>query len=351
MPALDIPLQLTPVYKTKIWGRRDLEPLFPIPKDLSVLDEPIGEVWITDDASQFRNGPFAGMTLRDAVAKFGGELCGSAWPERRFPLLAKYIFTSEWLSVQVHPDDDYARVHDPGSPGKTEMWYIVRAHRGAEFLLGLKPGVRKDALCAACQKGTASDLLELFHARTGEAIYVPPGTVHALGPELVLFEVEQNSDITYRLDDYGRVGADGKPRPLHLEKGLTVIQPELPAYRNLPRVVLREPYGQRRLVLASRHFALEELTLKKLAKLAGNPRRVEVLSFLEGEGRVEIAVGWMGFRSGDTWLIPPGARAFRIVPTEETRLLKFYVPDLEHDIRRPLARRVPSRELNSIVFD
>jgi mannose-6-phosphate isomerase len=309
-------------------------------------------VWITDDTSRFLNGPLAGMTLGEASEKYGPELNGKSWDGRRFPILAKYIFTSDWLSVQVHPDDEYARAHEAGSVGKCEMWYILRSDPGAEILLGLKPGVSKEQLKEAAERGKSRGLLQGFHPKAGEAIYVPPGSVHALGPGLVLFEAEENCDLTYRLDDFGRAGLDGNPRPLHWEKGLEVIRTGLPAYHDLPRLEFREPYGARRYVLACRFFAVEELHLKRSAKFESAPERVEVFSVLEGEGRVENRAGWLGYRQGQTWLIPPLAGSYRFVPTEETRLLRFYVPDLENDFRRPLARRrVKPVVVDRVVFE
>ena len=169
---------------------------------------------------------------------------------------------------------------------------------------------------------------------------------------MALFEAEQNSDVTYRLDDFGRVGLDGKPRPLHLDQGFEVARVEQPVHRNLPRVTVREPFGARRFVVACRHFAVEELLLRKAASFAGLPERVEGLSVLEGDGRVEMSVGWLGYRTGDTWLIPPATRQYRLVPREPTRVLKFYVPDIERDFRYVLAkRRVSAAAIKKICFD
>jgi len=365
MPKLDCPLQLSPVLKPKIWGRPNLKPLFVSPeigagasasgaraKSATRENLLIGEVWITDDQSRFLNGPVANLTLAEASKKYGPELHGSGWKEPRFPLLAKYIFTSDWLSVQVHPDDDYARQHDPGNLGKCEMWYFVRADRRAAVLMGLKRHVNKEALRAAFEKGISRQLLHKFRPRAGEAVFVPPGLVHALGPGLVLFEVEENSDLTYRLDDFGRVGLDGKPRPLHLEKGLAVTRLDAPPLRNLPRLKFREPYGWSRYVVACRYFALEELTVQKPATWEGSPERVELFSLLEGEGRVETDAGWMGYHGGDTWLIPPATGRYRLVPATRTRLLKFYVPDPEKDCRRLLLKRGVSREkIDRVCFN
>jgi mannose-6-phosphate isomerase len=312
----------------------------------------IGEVWVTDDTSRFLNGPVAGLALAEVSEKFGPELHGRSWKGRRFPLLAKYIFTSEWLSVQVHPDDAYACHHDPGNVGKCEMWYILEADPKAELLLAVKPGITKEALKAAFEKGTSRGLLQRHHPKIGEAIFIPPGTIHALGPGLVLFEVEQNSDLTYRLDDFGRVGLDGKRRPLHLEKGLEVIKEDLLPRWDLPRWELPEPFGSRRYIIACRYFAVEEIFLRKMVTFASSPERVEVYSVLEGEGRVENTAGWLGYRTGETWIVPPAAGAFRFVPEQETRFLKFYVPNLIEDFRRPLAsRHVPPEQVEKVVFD
>jgi mannose-6-phosphate isomerase len=366
MSTLNIPLQLSTAFKPKIWGRRDLSPIYSAPEETdspasrkaeisggaAKRGELIGEVWVIDDTSRFLNGPVAGLTLGEASEKYGPKLHGRSWHGTRFPLLAKYIFTSDWLSVQVHPDDEYARVHDPGNVGKCEMWYILQADANAEFLLAVKPGVTKEALKAAFENGTSKELLERHYPKAGEAIFVPPGTVHALGPGLVLFEVEQNSDLTYRLDDFGRVGLDGKPRPLHLAKGLDVIQEDLLPRCHLPRWEFQEPFGTRRYIMACRYFAVEEIFLRKMATFKSSPQRVEVYSVLEGEGRVENTSGWLGYRTGETWIIPPAAGAYRFVPQEETCFLKFYVPNLIEDFRRPLAaRNVPPEDVEKVVFD
>jgi mannose-6-phosphate isomerase len=371
MEKLDGPLQLSPVFKPKIWGRCDLSPMFDLsestprglPAESSQIrprpsthqpppETPIGEVWVTDDDSKFMNGPVGGMTLAQAVKAYGPELSGRRWSEPRFPILAKFLYTGDWLSVQVHPDDDYARLHDRGSAGKTEMWYVVEREKGAEILLGMNRGTTKEMLRAACDEGKGKELLHAFRPHAGEAIFVPPGTVHALGPGLVLFEVEQNSDLTYRLDDFGRPGLDGRPRPLHWDKAMEVIREDQPALGNSARLEFREPFGKRRYVLACRHFAVEELTFERPANQAGSPERVEILSILDGDGRVETEAGWLGARRGETWLVPPATRAYRLVPSREIQLLKFYVPDLEKDFRQPLKRHgVAGAEIARVVFD
>ena len=357
MPTFSGPLQLSNVFKPKLWGQRDLTPLFTASQPTNSgsdqnSNQLIGEVWITDDLSRFQNGPAAGITLAEASEKYGPELHGRSWAGRRFPLLAKYIFTSDWLSVQVHPDDAYAAVHDPGNLGKCEAWYFLRSEPEAAIVLGLKPKRTLEQLEQSFARGTSRDHLLSFRPQPDEAMYLPSGIVHALGPGLVLFEVEENSDLTYRLDDFGRMGLDGKPRPLHLEKGLAVIRPELRPLRDLPRFEFKEKYGSRRFVLASRFFALEVLSVRVTASLRSAPERVEVLSIIEGEGRIENEAGWLSYRTGDTWLIPPDANLYRLVPLLDTRVLKVYVPDLEKDFREPLKRHgITAVQMQQIVFD
>jgi mannose-6-phosphate isomerase len=373
MAKLECPLLLSPVYKEKIWGRPDLAPVFRSPNSsgegksvrlrsrraFAAAKRPlIGEVWLTADESRFVNGPPAGLTLAEACREYGRDLVGESWWARsqntdplRFPVLAKYLFTSDWLSIQVHPDDDYARQHESGSLGKCEMWYIVKAERTARYLLGLKPGVTKEALRSACEQGTSRALLREFRTRPAEEVFIPPGTVHALGPGLILFEAEQNSDVTYRLDDFGRLGTEGRPRPLHLEQGLEVVRLDLPPRRALPEIRLREAFGTRRLIVACPFFAVEELLLRRSACLEGSPHRAEVLSVLEGGGRLETDAGWMAYRAGTTWVVPPAAAKYRLVPADRSRLLKCYVPEIEQDFRRPLERkRVPLKKSAQVCF-
>lgn len=365
MPRLNSPLQLSPVFKPKVWGRRDLDPLYPafwttrrgktvsipLSQRKGLTDDPIGEVWLTGDEAVFVNGPPAGLSLAEACQRYGPELYGESSRDGRFPILSKFIFTSDWLSVQVHPDDAYARQHEPGCLGKCEMWYVIDAKPTAEFLLGLQEGITKESLSAAFIEGNATELLRQFRPDPGEAIFVPPGSIHALGPDLILFEAEENSDVTYRLDDFGRKGLDGKPRPLHHQKGLEVIQPQLPAYRDLPRFEIREPYGIRRLIIACAFFAVEELRMQRAASFPAARARVEALCVTSGEGRMETSAGWYAYRTGDIWLIPPGSSAYRLFPEEESSFLKFYVPDIEEDFEKPLfALGVSPADARKVVF-
>jgi mannose-6-phosphate isomerase len=208
------PLRLLPEFSPRPWGTRDLSPLY---RDVPGA-ELIGEAWLTGDNCKVANGPLAGRTLGDLAKEYGRELVGETAPEPdRFPLLTKFIFPHDKLSVQVHPDDELARAL--GLPcGKTECWYVLQAEPGAQVALGLKPGTSKADLGRAIRETRAEGLLNWIDIHAGETIYVEAGTVHAIGPGSILVETQQNSDTTFRLYDYGR------PRELHIEKGLKAVK-------------------------------------------------------------------------------------------------------------------------------
>ena len=209
MPEL-YPLLLQPQFHERVWGTRDLKPFY----TREVTGGPIGEAWLTGDKCTVANGPLAGRTLADLAQKFGKQFLGDAVRDAsRFPLLIKFLFPTEKLSVQVHPDDEgAAKVGQPC--GKTECWYVLQADRGAQIGLGLKPGTSKAEVEAAIRENRMEHLLNWIDVHEGDMIYVDAGTVHAIGGGAVIVETQQNSDTTYRLYDYGR------PRELHIEDGL-----------------------------------------------------------------------------------------------------------------------------------
>jgi len=208
------PFRLKPWFSERVWGKRDLRPWY---SDTGTT-ELVGEAWLTGPQCVVETGPFAGRTLASLAAELGGE----------FPLLVKLLFPAEKLSVQVHPDDAQARALGE-TRGKTECWYVLEAEPGAAVALGLKPGVDVAAVKAAVADGTMEALMEWVPVSVGDMLFVDAGTVHAIGPGVVLLETQQTSDVTYRLYDYGR------PRELHLEKGLQVIKPKTAAGKVSPK--------------------------------------------------------------------------------------------------------------------
>src|ERR1700686_643581 len=207
------PFLMSPAFDPRPWGTLDLSAIYPNHK----FKERIGEAWLTGDNCVVANGPLAKRSLADLSKELGSELVGtSARDPQRFPLLLKFLFPEEKLSVQVHPDDTTAQRF--GEPwGKTECWYVAHAKPGSKVALGLMAGVTRAQFEQGIDDKRAEELLNWINVYQGEMIYVAGGTVHTLGPGSVIVETQQQSDTTYRLDDYGR------PRELHLEDGLAAV--------------------------------------------------------------------------------------------------------------------------------
>ena len=222
MAHLDYPLRFKPILKQYIWGGRRLG---------SMLCKPIGsennyaESWEVvdhrDGQSIVRSGPHAGMSLGDLVSQLPEELFGTKQHDR-FPLLFKFLDANKTLSVQVHPDDAYAQMMDPPDLGKTEAWVVVHADSESLLYAGLKHGTTQTDLENALDTGTVADVLNEIEVSDGDCVFIPAGTVHALGEGLVIAEIQQASNTTFRLFDWNRLGADGKPRDLHVKQSLEV---------------------------------------------------------------------------------------------------------------------------------
>lgn len=313
MPEL-YPLLLEPYFSERVWGARDLSPFYS-----QQFEKPIGESWLTADHCRVRNGPLAGKTLGELCERYGNDLIGSAAPQPgRFPLLVKFLFPHEKLSVQVHPDDAGARrVGEPN--GKTECWYVLAAEPGAQVALGLKPGVTKEQLRRAIDELTVEDLLQWVDVRPGDMIYVEAGTVHAIGPGSVLVETQQNSDTTYRLYDYGR------PRELHLNNGMEAVKERTAAGKVAPRVTANQhvnlitvpPFAVDKFKFdGPRHFGAEH---------SGNSAQIFVA--LDGCGVVSSpGTADVTFARGEAVVIPAGLREFTIRPQWSLECLRSYVP-------------------------
>lgn len=216
------PLIFQPIFKERVWGGRRLETVYHKTLPPTV---PIGESWeITDRpeaSSVIANGPLAGKDLHWVMSNYQKELLGQCPASDRFPILIKILDAQDVLSVQVHPPASVAR--ELGGEPKTEMWYITEATANAEIYLGIKKGVSKEEFVRKTAEGTVAECICRKPVRPDDAIFLPSGRIHALGAGLLLFEIQQNSDTTYRVFDWNRVGLDGKPRELHLEKAMASI--------------------------------------------------------------------------------------------------------------------------------
>jgi len=313
------PLRLSPKAHPRVWGGDLLARRF---ARCPHIEGPVGESWEVHGDLLIARGPDQGLSL-DALARREGEaLLGRRCPPGpTFPLLVKWLDCRDWLSVQVHPDDAVAQslTEDPMARGKAECWYLVEAEEGAELIHGLAPGVSVEDVARA----QGRDLLACLRRQVAHAdqiLYTPAGTVHALGPGLLLLEIQQSSDLTYRLYDWGRVGLDGKPRELHLPEALRSLRdsrPE-PAW-NLPS----EGVGQPR--LACPHFALETLTESATWSPAG--LSVEILAVVRGEGSLEADGQVERLQPGDVLLVPACAREAHLDLPGKGLVIRTHLPE------------------------
>jgi mannose-6-phosphate isomerase len=324
---LDQPLLFDRILIPKVWGGRELERVPGLP-----LPEPgaIGESWELvdrDDHNSTLRAPPAAVgaassqsssaaasagaprgNLRDLMRRLGPALLGKAPADRhgRFPLLVKHLDARQALSVQVHPDDATAGRLGGSSEGKCEAAIVLAADPGAVIWAGLKPGVTPAQLRAAAAGPEVLELLQRWDARPGQCYLMPGGTVHAHGPGLVLFEVQQNSDTTYRLWDFGRVGDDGKPRSIHLEEALVAAEygapprpPVAARYEDSDRGYGRAPLAR------TQSFAMNALSFHARGRLSTNGQ-FQIYTALRGTGELGVRGGASGFvlRPGDVWLVP-----------------------------------------------
>lgn len=218
------PLLLEAALHTKVWGGRKLADV--MGKTLPT-DEPYGEAWEVHDTCKVINGPLAGHTLADLLGEYGTAMIGKHNdPTEGLPLLIKILDAADWLSVQVHPNDEQAAELEGQPRGKTEAWYIIATEPTAKLIIGVEPGTDRAEMAAAIREDRLGDLLVPADIEPGDLLFIPAGTVHAIGPGTLLYEVQQSSNTTYRLYDWGRTGLDGNPRELHIEKGVQVSNTE-----------------------------------------------------------------------------------------------------------------------------
>lgn len=315
------PLLMTPLFDPRPWGTHDLSPIY-----AKKFEEKIGESWLTGDHCRVQNGPLAGRSLEDLAAEYGRELVGTApVDEARFPLLAKFLFPHEKLSVQVHPDDDDARAI--GQPcGKTECWYVTHADPGAELALGLKAGVTRAEFQRSIEENRAEDLLNWIKVSPGDMIYVAGGTVHTLGPGSIMVETQQQSDTTFRLYDYGRA------RELHLRDGLRVIKEKVASgkVKRMPFQKFGQNGNRLRPLVASSFFVVEHFDLSaQQAFETGRERKtsVQILVAIDGKAVLECAgTEAVTFSKGDAVVVPAGHQQFIVHPEPMVMFLKSYVP-------------------------
>lgn len=320
------PLRFTPLLKRIRWGGRRLGTV--LGKKLADGNE-FAESWeICDhgsDQSIVTGGPFDGWSLHRLVAERGGELLGRQAGLSQFPLLFKFLDANDRLSVQVHPNDRQARQFDPRENGKTEAWVILAAEPGSCVYAGLKNGIDRSRLEQAIATGTVESCLHRVPVVAGDCLFIPAGTVHAIGEGILLAEVQQASDLTFRLDDWGRAGSDGQPRPLHIRESLDCtdfargpvapVQPT-PVHDNASHCeeLVRCAYFVMR-----RHTGAAPLAL-------GGDGQCRLVAMLQGTGTVSDGQQNQPLRLGETVMLPAACPQVQIVPSGTVVILEAYLP-------------------------
>lgn len=315
------PLRLRPLFKPAIWGGTRLRPWL----GEAPSAEATGEAWVLSDHgdshSEIVEGSAAGQTLRQLMSESPQRLLGPAHAStERFPLLLKFIDAAKPLSVQVHPDDAGAKTHEPKGDGvgKTEAWVMLATEPGAKLYAGLRPGVTKADLKAAIASGTVEPLLHSLEPKPGDCLFLKAGTVHAIGAGVMLFEIQQSSDITYRLFDWNRVDPKtGKPRELHVEKGLACVDDTLgPCRPAAPKAK-----AARESLIASEYFSLARRTTDQPFRV-GTADACQVIVGLDGHADLTWAGQRFAIRPGDVWLIPAETGECAVTPTGNVTILE-----------------------------
>lgn len=328
------PLTFDPVFRDYIWGGRNLETRLGRTLPPGIIAESWEISGHPSSPTAVNNGPLTGQILPDVLAQLGLDLVGQRSRQMldrgKFPLLIKLLDANKPLSVQVHPNDAYANVHENGELGKTEMWYILHAEPGAHLIYGLKPGVTPQSFRQALAAGQLETCLHQLPVKAGDAVFIPSGSVHAIMDGIVLAEIQQNSDTTYRVYDWNRVGADGRPRPLHVDKAMAVINFDQVEPGPFEPQLLEAGAGFRReLITASPYFNVETVSFERAGasfKGMADGSTFEIWGAMSGS----IQASWAGepleLRAVGFALLPAALGQFEIRAITPATVLRSYVP-------------------------
>jgi mannose-6-phosphate isomerase len=322
------PLPLQPLFHERVWGGRRLAETL----GADLPDGPIGESWSMGADNPVTAGPLAGQTLGALVAAAPEAMLGRLalrGGRTDLPLLFKILDANDMLSIQVHPDDPYARQVEGVAFGKTEAWYVLDAAPGAYVIHGFNRAVTADEVRGGLADGSVTQLLRRVELRAGDTLLVPAGTVHAIGGGLLIGEIQENSDITYRLYDWGR------PREMHVDKSLAVMNAERASFGPSPGAVVQDAGGALRFLVACRYFLYQDLAVTSGLALDTERRSFHVLFCRQGSATVRYPGGAAPLGPGQTIFVPAGLGAYRLEGAG-ARVLRMLVPDLRVDVIAPL---------------
>jgi mannose-6-phosphate isomerase len=323
------PLRFEPIYQYRLWGGRRLADLLtaPLPGD-----GPIGEAWLLSDRadhqSRVANGPLKGRTIGELLEQSPEQMLGKlAGRFSRFPLLLKFLDGREMLSLQVHPADDRLDLLPAGETGKTEAWVVLEAGTRSRIYAGLKPGTTDDDLRRAVASGVVADLVASFIPKPGDGVFLPAGTVHSLGGDMVVFEVQENSDVTFRLYDWGHLDPKtGRPRSVQPDQALSCIDFAHGALVPVAPVAEATTPAERERLFDCEYFRLWRLRGREPFPI-GAVDVPRVLVCIDGAGHLEHGGESYAVGRGDVWLLPAvvGACAFR--PSGPVNVLEVAAPE------------------------
>ncbi len=301
------PLKMVPAIKEYIWGGNNLKEKF----NKKYPFEKAGESWEvsthSDGKSRIANGRYKGRLLSDVIACNSG-ICGSK--DYDFPLMFKIIDANRDLSIQVHPDDEYAKLHENSERGKDEMWYVLDCDSDSRIGYGFNRPMTKEQISAAVSDGSLEKYIRYIKVKKGEAYFIPAGTVHCLCSGLLIAELLQKSNVTYRLYDYNRKGSDGKPRELHVDKALDVLE-----NADNPPVALVDKGREVENLFSCEKFSCDKINCKKEVSHDTNGI-YHILFFTEGAGRIKFGfrgLRWVNFAAGDTFVIPSKLGKYKVM--------------------------------------
>lgn len=319
------PLLFEPSLHAKVWGGHWLESQ--LGKELP-SGQPVGEAWEIFWKNHITNGVHQGRTLGELIAEFPQEMVGSAQADPEFPLLIKFLDAQDWLSVQVHPNDELAMSLEGQPRGKTECWYIIHAKPDAQIAYGLSTPLDADQLRDAIQTGHAKDVLQYVNVQAGDFIPVPAGTLHAVGPGILLYECQQTSDTTYRLYDWDRVGLDGQPRPLHLDKALRCTHLDVNPVAKYSYDFQRVADGvYRASLILNSYFGLDKLMLQQEFTLETQGTQAYSLTAIDGHVECRgVDQPPILLPQGTSAFIPAGMGQCRLIPDGKASVLVAWYP-------------------------
>lgn len=332
------PLKFKPVFKDYLWGGRELATL-----GKNIPDGIVAESWEIschpDGVSNVANGEFSGTLLTDLIDKFQIDILGTNHLKNKslkFPLLIKFIDANDKLSLQVHPNDEFANINENGEYGKDEMWYILSSKPGSKLVYGTKAGVTKEVFASAVKDDKIDECLNEVEVHQGDILNIPSGLIHAIGEGILLAEIQQNSNTTYRVYDYNRTDKNGNKRSLQIDKALEVIDfnrtTENAKVKGLN--VRINTASTKSYKIANKYFSVEEYVIKDEFRETTDGSKFFIYIFVDGNGEIHYNGNKLEVSKGETVLIPASLGEYFI--SGNLKALKTYVPDIEKDIVEPL---------------